>query len=96
MGLKAWRKVEPSFSPGNQDATVHSPPVGCQMETHFHGGYLTMKRTQAVAKPGSEAVYCCLAPAPSFFLLSEAGTQERTTKAPEKTLPNCPAMAGKD
>lgn len=45
MGLKTWRKAEPSFSLGNKDATVHSPPVGCQMDTYFHGGYLTINWT---------------------------------------------------
>lgn len=47
-------------------------------------------------KPGGKAAYCCLPPAPSFLLLSEAGTHQSTIKTIEKTLPDCPAVAGKD
>lgn len=66
------------------------------MDIYFHGKYLSINRTWAAVKPGSEAVYCCLEPAASFLRLSEAGIQQSTTKATEKTLPNCPAIAGKD
>ena len=49
-----------------------------------------------MVEPGSEAAYSCLPLPSSFFLLSEARTQQGTTKATENILPDCPAMAGKD
>lgn len=82
-GTENLEESRARFISWQPDATVHSPPVGCQMDTYFHGGYLAINWTQAVAEWMWGRVV--LSPACTLlFPLSEAGTQQSAKRASEK------------
>lgn len=82
-GTENLEESRARFVSWQPDATVHSPPMGCQMDTYFHGGYLAINWSQAVAEWMWGRVV--LSPACTLlFPLSEAGTQQSAKKSIRK------------